>query len=290
VTPAHVGIVACSAEGAALCYRTICAEGAALLGPHAHPEISLHAHSLAAYVRCLERGDWPGVGELMLASAHKLAVSGADFLICPDNTIHGALPLIRARSPLPWLPIAEVVAARAAERGFRRLGLTGTRWLVDSEVYPDALRERGLGFVRPDEAARDAVNRIIMDELVAGTFRAESIARLQQTIAELKARGCDAVVLGCTELPLVLDDGNSPLPTLDSTRELARAALRRSVDGANAPLYARARPSPGVARDRPPGSVRGGATGRRQRSTCRYDGCCGSRRLARNTTASMMLT
>ena len=132
--PRHIGIVACSAEGASLCYQTICVEGAALLGPHAHPEVSMHTPSFADYTACLYRGDWQGVGELMLASANKLAKIGADFLICPDNTIHQALPYIEARSPLPWLHIAEVAAAEAAARGYRRLGLTGTRWLVESEI------------------------------------------------------------------------------------------------------------------------------------------------------------
>src|SRR5262245_60987790 len=172
----HIGIVACSAEGAALCYRTICAEGAALLGPYAHPEVSLHGHSLAAYVACLQRGDWAGVGDLMLASAEALARSGADFLICPDNTIHWALPAILPRSPLPWLHIAEVVAAEAAARGFRRLGVLGTRWLVDGPVYPEALAARGLGALRPTAAERDETDRIIMDELVYGIFKPETIA------------------------------------------------------------------------------------------------------------------
>lgn len=139
----HIGIVACSAEGAALCYRTICMEGARLLGPHAHPEISMHTPSLAEYVKHLDRGDWQAVGDLMLTSASKLAGMGADFLICPDNTIHQALPYVAARSPRPWLHIAEVVAESAAARGFTRLGLTGTRWLVDSEVYPEKLAARG---------------------------------------------------------------------------------------------------------------------------------------------------
>jgi len=227
--PQHIGIVACSAEGAALCYRTICVEGAQLLGPHAHPEVSMHTPSLAEYVACLHRGDWPGVGELMLASADKLAKIGADFLICPDNTIHQALPFVTPRSPLPWLHIAEVVAAEAARRGYRRLGLTGTRWLVDSEVYPDKLAARGLAYVRPDSAERDEVNRIIMDELVCGVVRPEAVAYVQQVIGRLRAAGCDAVVLGCTELPLIMSDANSPLPTLDSTRLLAQAALHRAV-------------------------------------------------------------
>jgi aspartate racemase len=225
----HIGIVACSAEGASLCYRTICTEGAAMLGPHAHPEVSMHTPSLADYVACLERGDLRGVGDLMLASAHKIANAGADFLICPDNTIHQAFPHVEPRSPLPWLHIAEVVAAEAADRGFRRLALTGTRWLVDSEVYPEKLAALGLAFLSPDPAERDEINRIIMEELVCGVFKPEAIAYFQTVTDRLKLAGCDAVILGCTELPLIIDDTNSSLPTLDSTRLLARAALRRAV-------------------------------------------------------------
>ena len=227
---AHIGIVACSAEGAALCYRTICVEGAGLMGPHAHPEVSMHTPSLADYMAHIHRDDWAGVGELMLASAHKLARIGADFLICPDNTIHQALPHVVPRSPLPWLHIAEVAARHAAERGFRRVGITGTRWLVDSEVYPEKLTARGLEYVRTSAAEREECNRIIMDELVRSVFRPESVAYFQQVIARLKDRGCDAVVLGCTEIPLIIDDGNSPIPTLDSTRLLAREALKRAVE------------------------------------------------------------
>lgn len=227
--PQHIGIVACSAEGAALCYRTLCAEGAALLGQHAHPEITLHGLSLADYVACLERGDWAGVGALMLTSARKLAATGADFLICPDNTIHQALPLIRAGSPLPWLHIAEVVAEEATARGFKRLGITGTRWLVESEVYPTALSARGIEYLRPSERDRAETNRIIMDELVSGDFRPSGVAAFQRVISGMKDQGCDAVVLGCTEIPLIIGDHNSALPTLNSTRLLARAALRRAL-------------------------------------------------------------
>ena len=226
----HIGIVACSAEGAALCYRTICIEGGQRLGAHAHPEISMHTPSLADYMACIDKDDWPGVGELMLASARKLAASGADFLICPDNTIHQALPFVEGRSPLPWLHIAEAVAGEAVRRGFRRVGITGTRWLVDSNVYPDKLEARGLEWRRPGAAERAECNRIIMDELVCGVFKPAAVAYFQGVIAGLKEQGCDAVALGCTEIPLIMNDGNSPLPTLDSTRLLARAALARAID------------------------------------------------------------
>src|SRR5262245_51848608 len=227
--PQHIGIAAVSAEGASLCYRTICAEGADLLGPHAHPEVSMPTPSLAEYVSCLDRGDWQAVGERMLSSARKLAAIGADFVICPDNTVHRALPAIESRSPLPWLHIAEVVAAEAVRRGFRRVALLGTRWLVESELYPEKLTALGLEYVRPDAVEREEVHRIIMDELVAGVFEPEAVAYHRRLIARMKDEGCDAVVLGCTEIPLIIDDSNSALPTLDSTRLLARAALRRAV-------------------------------------------------------------
>jgi aspartate racemase len=231
----QIGIVACSAEGAALCYRTICSEGAELLGSHAHPDVSMHSPSLAKYVDLLERDDWQGVAALMLDSADRLARAGADFLICPDNTIHQALPEVEQRSPLPWLHIAEVVVAEATAHGYRRLGIMGTRWLVESDVYPEKIVARGLEHVRPGVDEREAMHRIIMDELVYGVFKPASVARLRQSVANLKADGCDAVILACTELPLVLDDSNSPLPTLDSTRLLARAALRRAVEGVASP-------------------------------------------------------
>jgi aspartate racemase len=230
----HIGIAACSAEGAALCYRTICVEGAALLGrDHAHPEVSLHSPSLADYMDCIYRGDWRGVGDLMVGSAEKLKRMGAEFAICPDNTIHQAMPHVLPRSPLPWLHIAEEVATEAARRGFKRIGLTGTRWLVESEVYPEKLAERGLHFVRPSAEERAKCNRIIMDELVCSVFSPMSVAYFQGVIDRLKMEGCDAVVLGCTEIPLIISDANASLPTLDSTRLLARAALRRAIGRAN---------------------------------------------------------
>ena len=194
----------------------------------------MYTPSFAGYMERIERGDWQGVGEMMLASARILAGAGADFLICPDNTIHQALPWIEKRSPLPWLHIAEVVAATATERGFRRLAITGTRWLVESEVYPEKLAARGIEFLRPNVEEREEINRIIMEELTYGIVRPEAVAAFQRIIGRMKAEGCDAVILGCTEIPLLMNDANSPLPTLDSTRLLARAALRRATQGATA--------------------------------------------------------
>jgi len=224
----HIGIVGVSAEGAALCYRTICLEGEQYLGQYDHPEVSMHTHSLAEYMKCIHRGDWTGVGDLMLSSAGKLAKAGANFLICPDNTVHQAMPYVESRSPLPWMHIADVVADEAIARRFRRLGLTGTKWLVESGVYPERLTARGVDSVRPAAGEREQMNRIIFDELAYGVCNADAVACFQRVIGRMKDEGCDAVVLGCTEIPLLMNDGNSPLPTLDSTRLLARAALRRA--------------------------------------------------------------
>lgn len=218
----HIGIAACSAEGAALCYRTICVEGAQRLGGHAHPEVSMHTPSLEEYMQRIYRGDWEGVGEMMLASAVKLERMGCDFLICPDNTLHQALPHVTPRSPIPWIHIADAVMAEAARRGYQRIGLSGTRWLMEGPVYPAAL-------VRPDAAEREEMNRVIMDELVRGIFRPEAIAFFQGIYKKMRDAGCQAVVMGCTEIPLIMSDANSPLPTLDSTRLLARAALQRAL-------------------------------------------------------------
>jgi aspartate racemase len=233
----HIGIAACSSEGAALCYRTICAEGERLLGPHGHPEVSMHTPSLADYMALIERGNWRGVAEVMLASAHKLAKVGADFLICPDNTIHQAMPFVAPRSPLPWLHIAEVVAEEAARHGFRRLGLIGTRWLVESEVYPEKLGARGIAYVRPRADEREEISRIIMEELTYGIIKPEALTIHQRMIERMKGEGCDAVVLGCTETPLIMNDANSPLPTLDSTRLLARQAVAVALGAAPMPAW-----------------------------------------------------
>lgn len=227
--PQHIGIVACTAEGASLCYRTICSEAAAILGPHDHPEISLHNYSLAGYMKCIHRDDWPAVGQIMLASARKLASIGAQFLICPDNTIHQALPYILEQSALPWLHIAEVVATQAAARGFRRVAITGTKYLVESQVYPDALTHHGIEFLRPNPSEREAINTIIFNELVYGTLTPQALTSFKQIITRMKQEGCDVVILGCTEIPLLINDANSPLPTLDSTRLLARAAIHRAI-------------------------------------------------------------
>jgi aspartate racemase len=228
-TALHIGIVACSAEGAALCYRTICSEGASLMGPYNHPEVSMHTPPFVEHVNCMRAGDWQGVADQLIASARKLAAIGADFAICPDNTAHRAMHLVDSHSPLPWLHIAEEVARESARLGYRKVGLTGTKALVESEVYPEKLAGFGITFVRPDLKERERMDDIIFQELVGGIFTQDSLQYLGSVVTGMKSAGCDAVVLGCTELPLLAGEATLALPTLDSTRLLARAALARAL-------------------------------------------------------------
>ena len=225
----HIGIVACSAEGAALCYRTLCSEAAEPMGRHNHPECSMHTHPLARYLPHIEAGDWKAVADLMLDSARRLAGVGADLLVCPDNTIHEAWPHVQAESPLPWLHIADEVCDAAQDAGHTHLAILGTRFLMEGPVYRDATARAGLAMQIPDRSDRERINRIIFDELVAGRFLTESRQYFNQVMADLKSRGCDAAVLGCTEIPLLVDPAGAPLPTLDSTRLLARAAIREAL-------------------------------------------------------------
>ena len=227
--PKHIGIVACSAEGAALCYRTICSEAPQKIGEHMHPEISMHTHPLAEYMVHIRMGDWEKVADLMLSSAEKVAAIGADFAISPDNTIHEAFDLVIKKSPIPWLHIAEEVAKKATESGYKKLAITGTKYLMEGPVYPEALKKNNIDLEIPGKQSREKIDTIIFKELVNGIFSENSRRYFNEVIDGLKQSGCDAVVLGCTEIPLLVKPDDCPLPTLDSTRLLARAALRESI-------------------------------------------------------------
>jgi len=226
----HIGIVACSAEGAALCYRTICREGTNLLGRHVHPEVTMHTFPLSEYMRYIEKGDWEGVADLMLSSVSKLAKVGADFAICPDNTIHQAFDLVVKESPIPWLHISQEVAAEAKRKEYKCLGILGTKFLMEGPVYPEKFIAARIEYMIPEVKDRERINKIIFDELVYANFTSESINYFKRVINKLKNKGCNAVVLGCTEIPLLVTQENSSLPILDSTRLLARAALKKAIE------------------------------------------------------------
>jgi aspartate racemase len=226
----HIGIVAGSAEGAALCYRTICLEASAFMGEHNHPEVTLNSVPLAEHMRHIRAGNWETLAEILADSARKVAQAGADFAICPDNTYHQAFEYLIPRSIIPWIHIADAVAEEAQRLGYKRLGILGTKYLTEGPVYPDALKKFGIESETPDEPDRIRINEIIFKELVNGVFPEASRLYLNEVTDVLKARGCDAVVLGCTEIPLIVRPDDCPLPTLDSTRLLARAALKKALE------------------------------------------------------------
>ena len=225
----HIGIVGCSAEGAALCYRTICGEAPPLMGEHMHPEVSMHTHPLAEYMIHIRKGDWENVAALMNSSSQKLSEIGAQFVICPDNTIHEAFDYVKETSPVPWLHIAEAVATEARAKGYQQLAILGTKYLMTGPVYPDMLKQFDIDSQIPADVDRERIDDIIFKELVNGVFTEASRLYFNTVIEKLKRSGCDAAVLGCTEIPLLVDPEDCPLPVLDSTRLLARAAIKEAL-------------------------------------------------------------
>jgi len=225
----HIGIVACSAEGAALCYRTICAEAPSIMGEHMHPEVTMHTHALGEYMVGIRADDWEKVAELMLSSTQKVSQIGAEFAICPDNTIHQAFEHVKDKSPIPWLHIAEAVAKNARAKGYQQLAILGTKYLMTGPVYPGTLKEFDITSRIPDENDRRRIDDIIFKELVNGVFTEDARLYFNEVIAKFKDQGCDAAVLGCTEIPLLVDPDDCPLPVLDSTRLLAREAINEAL-------------------------------------------------------------
>jgi len=225
----HIGIVSVNYEGTALCYRSICTEAAAVLGEYQHPQITIHSFPLSDYMRFVSKLDWEGVAGLLLKSAERVASAGADFAICPANTTHEAFKFMGSRSPIPWLHIVEVVGDAAASQGLSKLGILGTKFLMETKLYPEVLSKRGIEAVSPDAEQREQINSFIFDELVKGNFKTSTREYFRRVTADLANRGCDAVVMGCTEIPLILDSEDVEVPLLDSTRLLASAAVAEAL-------------------------------------------------------------
>ncbi|HEV2044168.1 MAG TPA: amino acid racemase, partial [Sphingomicrobium sp.] len=221
--------------GATLCYRTMCLEGVRRLGPHRHPEITLTGIAMHHMLDAWDRGDLPALRAMFIDDAAKLAAAGAEFFVCPDNTAHIALESPGPDFPIPCLHIGEVVADTAARRGYRKVGILGTKWTMTGPVYPGALGRRGIDWAVPDAADLEIVHAIIMDELCLGVLRDESRIAYVRIIERLAEQGCDSVALVCTEIPLLITQADSPLPILDSTRLLAAAAVEVALGDAAMP-------------------------------------------------------
>jgi aspartate racemase len=233
----HLGILAHSTEGAALCFLEFCQEGVRRLGSHVYPDMTLDyiafGHSLPAW----DAGDYAAVRATLATSVQRLASAGADFFVCPDNTAHIALEQPGADLALPGLHIADELAHLAARAGYRQVGVLGTRYLMNGPVYPRALGSRGITTVVPVGTDREVIDEIIFAELVNGVVTDQSRRDYVRIIEQLAARGCDAVALACTEISLLVTPDVAPLPTLDSTRILAHSAFDVAAGARPMPIW-----------------------------------------------------
>ncbi|MDO1558718.1 amino acid racemase [Brevundimonas sp. 2R-24] len=230
-----IGIAGHSAEGAALCFLTAVHEGETLLGPHMHPNIVSCAIPMGLSMPGWESGEHAEVAEHLLRGVEVVARAGADFFVCPDNTAHIVLDQVIGRAALPGLHIAQVVCAEAVGNGWRKVGLTGTRWTMTGSAYEHAMADAGLERITPSPQTQSRLNTLIFEELCRGVFRPETTAVFVEAIEELAAQGAECVILGCTEIPIIINADNSPLPVLDSTRLLGKAAARLAVSDRSLP-------------------------------------------------------
>jgi aspartate racemase len=226
----NIGIIAVSSEGAALCYRTICQEASLIMGDFAHPEISMHTHPLREYMDYIERDDWEGVASLTISSVKRIAKMGGDFAICPDNTVHRAFDKVISQSPIPIISIIKTVADECQTRRYEKVGVLGTKYTMQGPIYREALSELKIEMIVPNKKDQEIINSIIFDELVLGDITESSRKKMIDVIQKLRSLSCEAVILGCTEIPLFINSNNSPLPIIDSTRLLATKALDFSLE------------------------------------------------------------
>ena len=198
----------------------------AQLGGLHSARVLLNSVDFAEIERLQHAGDWPATARLLAAEARKLQDGGADFLLIGTNTMHKVAPEIEAAIDIPLLHIADATAARLRADGITRVGLLGTRFTMEQEFYKGRLQDRfGLAVLVPDEAGRERVHRIIYDELCLGEIRESSRAEYLAIIAGLAAAGAEAVILGCTEIALLVGDAKAAVPLYDTTAIHAEAAV-----------------------------------------------------------------
>jgi len=231
-----IGIVAHSAEGAALCFLTACHEGAARLGAHMHPTLVMSAVPMGLSMDGWESGDHAAVAAFLAQGVNIVAHAGADFYVCPDNTAHIVLEQIAAQLPIPGLHIADVVCREIVANQWTHAGLLGTRWTMTGPVYAQALTRVGLESSVPEPSVQEKLHDAIFEELCRGVFREETTRLFLDAIDDLAAKGADCIILGCTEIPLIITAANSPLPVLDSTRLLAKRAVLTAISDQPLPI------------------------------------------------------
>ena len=198
-------------------------------GDYGYPEILIFSVSFQRYADWSKQDRWDLIAEGLSEAGQKLAAAGADFVIISANTMHLVLDEVRARVPVPVLSLLYALVEAIQARGFRTVGLLGTKFTMEKPFYREALAQHGIEVLMPDAEDRAYVNRVIYDELVAGQIRDESREGYLRIIHGLHERGAEAVILGCTEIPLLVSEADAGLPLLDTTAIHAEAALRYAI-------------------------------------------------------------
>lgn len=226
--PKHIGIVAVSPEGSALCYRDIFRSARKRFGDRIQPTVTLHNLPVQAYVDAAISENWHAIGDMLALSARVLAKAGAEFCIVPDNLLQHGVHLAEHASPIPWLTMTDLVCEAVKNDGRTCVGIIGTKLVMYGSTYQTHLGLKGVRVIAPEEHEANAVDDIMFRELFVGDVQVSSQKRLLDVVRHLKERGCEGVVLACTEAPLLIDQSNSPLPVYDSTALLAEGAVRVS--------------------------------------------------------------
>ena len=222
----QIGIVAVSPEGAALCYQQLFRHAASILSPENHPIVSMHNIPLAHYVHAVRNDDWRLVGTLLRQSADILASNGAEFCFTPDNAVQHSVHLAEVGSPIPWMKMTQAVADRIQTDQRSTIGVIGTKYVTTGSVYQTDLGMRGIKIVRPEDQDAERLDQIIFDELVFGIRNKSSQSEMLEIVNRLADRGCEGIILGCSEAPMMIDDENCPLPIYNASDIMAEDAIR----------------------------------------------------------------
>lgn len=228
----HIGIIAVSPEGAALFYGQLTRHLSKIAPPDDQPRITVHNEPVNAYIESIRRGDWHAVARLMRRSADVVISAGAQVCLVPDNIVQHAIPLAESGSQVPWLPMTDLVAQSIVSDNRRIVGVIGTRLVTESATYQTPLGMRGIQVLTPTSDEAELLEQIIFGELLYGNIRPESRNAVHDVIRHFASRGCDGVILGCSEAPLVVTSENSALPVYDAADILAERAVRFAVAAA----------------------------------------------------------
>lgn len=211
-------------------YRLINEAVAAERGGHASARIALQSLDFAEVRACQVAGDWDRAADLLVEAGRRCAAAGASTVAICTNLMHKVAPQVEAALDVPLIHIGDAIGAEAGRRGWRTLGILGTRWVMEEEFYAERLARHGVATVVPGAAERELVDTVVFDELTRGVIREASREAYVDVIRGLAAQGADAVVLACTEIGLLVSPEDSPLPLLDSAEVHARALADVALD------------------------------------------------------------